>query len=159
MVIIYNSTGDILRYGNFNGPMNVRSGENYLEVDNFSPVPTKRVDIMTGNVVIASQTISDAAATANSTTAWDNLRAQRDALIAVTDWVMLPDAKLSEELKANVMTYRQTLRDITNTAAAADTITFPMSPLVESEFAKRYGFTFGERTDTATSNSTTTPSN
>ncbi len=69
-------------------------------------------------------------------TAWDNnaparrmidLRRQRDALLAETDYMALGDVTLSDAWK----TYRQALRDITNTTPSDDAlsnITFPTKP-------------------------------
>jgi hypothetical protein len=69
-------------------------------------------------------------------TAWDNdapnrrmadLRRQRDALLVETDYMALGDVTLSDAWK----TYRQALRDITNTTPSDDAlsnITFPTKP-------------------------------
>jgi len=69
-------------------------------------------------------------------TAWDNnaparrmvdLRRQRDALLAETDYMALGDVTMTDAWK----TYRQALRDITNTTPSDDAlsnITFPTKP-------------------------------
>jgi len=69
-------------------------------------------------------------------TAWDNdapnrrmaeLRRQRDALLTETDYMALGDVTLSDAWK----TYRQALRDITDTTPSDDAlsnITFPTKP-------------------------------
>ena len=69
-------------------------------------------------------------------TAWDNdapnrrmadLRSQRDALLVETDYMALGDVTLSDAWK----TYRQALRDITDTTPSDDAlsnITFPTKP-------------------------------
>ena len=69
-------------------------------------------------------------------TAWNNaapakrmvdLRKQRDALLAETDYMALGDVTLSDAWK----TYRQALRDITDTTPSDDAlsnITFPTKP-------------------------------
>ena len=69
-------------------------------------------------------------------TAWDNdapnrrmadLRRQRDALLVETDYMALGDVTLSDAWK----TYRQALRDITDTTPSDDAlsnITFPTKP-------------------------------
>ena len=69
-------------------------------------------------------------------TAWTNaapakrmvdLRKQRDALLAETDYMALGDVTLSDAWK----TYRQALRDITDTTPSDDAlsnITFPTKP-------------------------------
>ncbi len=72
----------------------------------------------------------------NASTAWTNaaparrmveLRRQRDALLAETDYMALGDVTLSDAWK----TYRQALRDITDTTPsdnALSNITFPTKP-------------------------------
>ena len=69
-------------------------------------------------------------------TAWDNnaparrmvdLRRQRDALLAETDWMGNQDYSITDAWK----TYRQALRDITDTTPSDDAlsnITFPTKP-------------------------------
>ena len=56
-----------------------------------------------------------------------NLREKRDALLAETDYMALGDVTLSDAWK----TYRQALRDITDTTPSDDAlsnITFPTKP-------------------------------
>jgi len=72
----------------------------------------------------------------DNNTAWDNaaparrmvdLRRQRDALLAETDYMALGDVTLSDAWK----TYRQALRDITSQTPSDDAlsnITFPTKP-------------------------------
>ena len=72
----------------------------------------------------------------NANTAWTNaaparrmveLRRQRDALLAETDYMALGDVTLSDAWK----TYRQALRDITSQTPSDDAlsnITFPTKP-------------------------------
>ena len=72
----------------------------------------------------------------NNNTAWTNaaparrmvdLRRQRDILLAETDYMALGDVTLSDAWK----TYRQALRDITDTTPSDDAlsnITFPTKP-------------------------------
>jgi hypothetical protein len=72
----------------------------------------------------------------NANTAWTNaaparrmveLRRQRDILLAETDYMALGDVTLSDAWK----TYRQALRDITDTTPSDDAlsnITFPTKP-------------------------------
>ena len=72
----------------------------------------------------------------NSNTAWTNaaparrmvdLREKRDILLAETDYMALGDVTLSDAWK----TYRQALRDITDTTPSDDAlsnITFPTKP-------------------------------
>ena len=52
------------------------------------------------------------------------LRAERDRLIAQTDWWVLPDRTATDEQLA----YRQALRDITDTYSSLDTVVWPTKP-------------------------------
>lgn len=52
------------------------------------------------------------------------LRAERDRLIAETDWWASSDLTMSPERAA----YRQALRDITNTYQSLDTVVWPVKP-------------------------------
>lgn len=83
-----------------------------------------------------------------TTTTWVEIRATRNALIAATDWTMLPDAQISEALKANVVIYRQALRDITGSAVSPDAVVWPTDPIEMAATVKKYGITFGDRSDT-----------
>ena len=59
--------------------------------------------------------------------ALDNLRAKRNKLLAETDYLALSDNNLS----ANMSTYRQALRDITNgltTIEQVNNVTWPTKP-------------------------------
>ena len=93
-----------------------------------------------GNKMVDGQLVemADAEQTAfdNANTAWTNaaparrmvdLRKQRDKLLAETDYMALGDVTLSDAWK----TYRQALRDITDTTPSDDAlsnITFPTKP-------------------------------
>jgi hypothetical protein len=46
--------------------------------------------------------------------AWGFVRGDRNGKLRASDWVMLPDAPVAGSLKAQWVTYRQALRDITN---------------------------------------------
>ena len=54
----------------------------------------------------------------------EQVRAERDQLIAETDWWALPDRTMTAEQTA----YRQALRDITDQAGFPDTVTWPTKP-------------------------------
>ena len=91
----------------------------------------KMVDGQLVEMTDAEQTEFD-----NANTAWTNaaparrmvdLRKQRDKLLAETDYMALGDVTLSDAWK----TYRQALRDITDTTPSDDAlsnITFPTKP-------------------------------
>jgi hypothetical protein len=70
--------------------------------------------------------------------AWNNgafdramadLRQRRDAMLKSCDWVMMSDSPIAD--KSNWETYRQALRDITNsltTVADVEAVVFPTKP-------------------------------
>ena len=52
------------------------------------------------------------------------LRAERDKLIAATDWWASSDLTMTDAQTA----YRQALRDITDSASSLDDVTWPTAP-------------------------------
>ena len=56
---------------------------------------------------------------------WDAIRAQRNALLSESDWTQLADAPVD---KAAWATYREALRDITETFATPDAVVWPTKP-------------------------------
>ena len=56
------------------------------------------------------------------------LRNERDQLLAETDWTRMDDNGLSDSAKASWATYRQELRDITDTATSLEDVTWPTKP-------------------------------
>jgi hypothetical protein len=59
------------------------------------------------------------------------LREQRDTLLKMTDWAVLPDVNLDEETKQELIDYRQQLRDITNSNIYPHQIVLPEHRLVK----------------------------
>lgn len=56
------------------------------------------------------------------------LREVRDVKLAETDWTQSPDSPLSDSDKTAWATYRQSLRDITDTATSLEDVTWPTKP-------------------------------
>lgn len=56
---------------------------------------------------------------------WISIRRERNTLLSDTDWTMLDDAPISEETKAEYVTYRQALRNLPQTFANADDVVYP----------------------------------
>lgn len=56
------------------------------------------------------------------------VRSQRDAMIAETDYLMMPDYTISDEDKALVETYRQALRDIPEQEGFPSNVQWPVVP-------------------------------
>lgn len=60
----------------------------------------------------------------------NRLRNQRDTLLQMTDWVVLPDVNLDEETKQELIDFRQQLRNITNSNSYPHKIVLPEHRLV-----------------------------
>ena len=63
--------------------------------------------------------------------ALNNLRAERNSLLANSDWTDLPNSPLTDEKKSEWQTYRTNLRDITNgltTVEQVEAVEFPTKP-------------------------------
>jgi hypothetical protein len=58
----------------------------------------------------------------------DVLRAERNAKLAETDWVVTMHKELGTNIPAAMKTYRQALRDITDTYTSLDDVTWPEKP-------------------------------
>ena len=54
----------------------------------------------------------------------EDLRSERNRLLAETDWWMMPDRTATDEQ----ITYRQTLRDITDTYNSINDVVWPTKP-------------------------------
>ena len=90
------------------------------------PVFTDTTD-SEGNVTTAAD--NEAAYKAGiDTQAAASVRAERDKLIAKSDWTQLSDCQLSDVVKAEWVTYRQALRDLPTAEGFPHTITWPTEP-------------------------------
>ena len=59
---------------------------------------------------------------------WAAVRAERDRLLADSDWTQVADAPLTTAQKTAWKTYRQALRDLPQTFATPDGIVWPEQP-------------------------------
>jgi hypothetical protein len=57
-----------------------------------------------------------------------DLRKERNAKLADTDWTQGADSPLTDSKKTEWVTYRQSLRDITDSATSLDDVTWPEKP-------------------------------
>lgn len=57
--------------------------------------------------------------------AWDAVRAERDALLAASDWTQVADAPVDSAAWA---VYRQALRDVPQDYATPDAVVWPTAP-------------------------------
>ena len=58
----------------------------------------------------------------------ENLRQFRNARLAETDWVVTMHKELGTNIPVAMKTYRQTLRDITDSATSLDDVNWPEKP-------------------------------
>ena len=57
---------------------------------------------------------------------WETIRTQRNYLLSQTDWIFAPDVTLKN--KEAWITYRQSLRDLTNTFKNPEEVVWPEKP-------------------------------
>lgn len=60
---------------------------------------------------------------------WNNIKSNRNGLLAQSDWTQLPDVDLTPELVQMMKEYRQKLRDLTKDFNNPDEVVFPINPL------------------------------
>lgn len=60
---------------------------------------------------------------------WNNIKSNRNGLLAQSDWTQLPDVNLTPEIVQAMKEYRQKLRDITKDFTNPDEVVFPTNPL------------------------------
>ena len=93
----------------------------------------QRINVTTGEEEIV--TVSDADMGWTPTTTEENnafklnmLRAERNAKLTETDWVITMHKELGTNIPAAWKTYRQALRDITDTYTSLDDVVWPEKP-------------------------------
>ena len=59
---------------------------------------------------------------------WSDIRAERDSLLAASDWTQMPDSPLNGEQKNAWADYRQELRDLPQSFATPDEVIWPEAP-------------------------------
>lgn len=62
------------------------------------------------------------------TPSWDDIIAEKNRLLAASDWTQTLDAPFSEEQKQLWAAYRQLLRDTAKRFSKPEDVTFPKSP-------------------------------
>ena len=74
--------------------------------------------------------MSDYTLSAEAITAakWLDIRQERNQLLADTDWVITMHKEKGTNIPAAMKTYRQALRDITDTYASPDDVVWPEKP-------------------------------
>ena len=56
------------------------------------------------------------------------LRLERNKKLAESDWTQMVDSSLTDSVKAEWVTYRTALKDITDSATSLDDVTWPTKP-------------------------------
>ena len=92
-------------------------GYSYTTYETVTQVPQAAVDVDTWAALVKQADYDTAAAA---------VRAERDKLIAATDWTVLGDAKT---VKADWKTYRQALRDVPEQAGFPYAVEWPTPPV------------------------------
>jgi len=87
----------------------------------------ERVEI-TGDALTAKQTEWAAEAAQSDARALGFLRSERNNLLAASDWVVVKAQEDGTAVPAAWVTYRQALRDITNTYSSIDDVVWPEKP-------------------------------
>ena len=87
---------------------------------------TKALDVSTGNIV----EIEDPDEVVTDEENLVSLRARRNEMLAQSDWVVIKEREEGGSVSnfADWKTYRQALRDITNSATSLDDVTWPEKP-------------------------------
>lgn len=101
--IVYNSEGDILRTGTCPGSMiDLQAGDGEYVIEGVANDATNRIS----NGVVVDKPVEV------TYISIDEIRVERDILIAKTDWTQLPDAPLTTAQKTQYKAYRTALRDL-----------------------------------------------
>jgi hypothetical protein len=122
--VVYNSEGQILRYGECpDGDLALQAGEGQSVLEAVFE-PNKKVQ--DGALVDDMPTESELNARALKL-----LRTQRSQFLAYSDWTQVPDSPLSSEQRSEWQMYRQQLRDLPNdyaTITSLEQVNFPTAP-------------------------------
>jgi len=73
------------------------------------------VSSVTGDAAVTQKNMAD-------------LRAMRNQMLTDTDWTQGADSPLTDSQKTSWATYRQSLRDITDTYSSLDDVVWPTKP-------------------------------
>lgn len=88
-------------------------------------IPVRNGSEWSQNWIVSSATAEEIAQRTDAQ--WQSVRDQRDSKLQACDWTQLPDVPLTEEQKAEWVTYRQQLRDVTNQPDPFN-IVWPVAP-------------------------------
>lgn len=116
--IIYNNDGDILRTGTCQDAdfdIQAKNVEHIIEGECHDDINYK---VINGELTHSPKQKTDVEIL-------EEIRKNRNAILAQTDWTQMPDSPLSEKDKKNYKIYRQALRDMLNNYDTISNITFP----------------------------------
>ena len=97
----------------------------HVEVPNGTDMEYAYARMMGSNIVVSEYVEAKAADKLAA------LRSARDGKLAACDWTQLADVPLGSGQKSEWATYRQALRDITDSYQSIDTVVWPTEPPVE----------------------------
>ena len=122
--IVYNSDGQIIRYGECpDGDLALQAGEGQSVLEAVFE-PNKKVQ--DGALVDDTPTQAELNAQALKL-----LRSQRAQFLAYSDWTQVPDSPLTADARTEWQLYRQKLRDLPNdyaTITSLEQVNFPVQP-------------------------------
>jgi len=115
---------------------NLESGEILYSTTTDTPIDAIGIQdgegIITGNYQSNEHIIVDGKAVIRTDNVLEILRANRDSLLAESDWTQMNDSPLSTSKKQEWATYRQDLRNLPNNnvnITSIDDIIFPNKPI------------------------------
>ena len=97
----------------------------HIEVPNEIDMKYAHARMVSGKIVVSEYVEAKAADKLAA------LRSARDGKLAACDWTQLADVPLGSGQKSEWATYRQALRDITDSYQSIDTVVWPTEPPVE----------------------------
>lgn len=114
---------------------NLESGEILYSTTTDTPIDVMGIQdgegIITGNYQSNEHIILDGKAVIRTDNVLEILRANRDSLLAESDWTQMNDSPLSDPKKLEWITYRQSLRDLpanNKNVTSIHDVTFPNKP-------------------------------
>ncbi len=101
-----------------------------LGAEQLTPDPGRHVVVVSREVVPLTGDEIAAEMEARSTAEATAVRMQRDALIATTDYLLMPDYPIDDKRLTDVRAYRQALRDVPLQTGFPQAIDWPTSPII-----------------------------
>jgi hypothetical protein len=143
----------VIEYPVYEGTLKDRFPDILFPLDvNNTPIPTGYVEVLPNYVVDPKTSCRyDAGTPAQADGVWKQIwievpytqeqkdvmapawsiqvRAERNKRLSATDWTQFADVTLSDTLRAEILVYRQALRDITTQANFPFDMVWPVSPI------------------------------